>query len=310
MAWTADEISVRVIDKHETVIRKVLGERFPTIRFIDSAAEAAGLKVLMSFRPPDDEPLEAYDWVHAVGAGVDHLCGALADPAAAPVITRTTGRMGEQIGEFCLAYALADLQAMPARRELQARIAWDKEAAMPRYVFDQSVAVIGTGSIGSGIARAFRALGAAVTGYSLSGREKPGFGAVRPLSEFADARRPDCLILALPATADTDGLIDGAVLGQLDKALLINVGRGSTLDHDALREALEAGHVRHAVLDVFEAEPLPADDWRWRHPDITVTPHVSGLTLPDDAANRFCELLARFIETGERPASVDIVRGY
>ncbi|MEQ8559264.1 MAG: NAD(P)-dependent oxidoreductase [Henriciella sp.] len=310
MAWTSKDISVRVIDKHEAVIRDVLAARFPSIRFVDSAEAASGLKVLMSFRPPEDEPLNGYDWVHAVGAGVDHLCAAIGDPERAPVITRTTGRMGEQIGEFCLGYALAYLQRMATRRVLQENEDWNKEAAAPRYAFDAQVAVFGTGSIGAGISGAFRALGAEVTGYSRSGSPRQGFDHVLPVAKFGLAQSPDVLVLALPATAETEGLVDGEVLDQLNDALLINVGRGSTLDHDALQRALSKGQVSHAVLDVFEAEPLPAGDWRWSHPAVTVTPHVSGLTLPDDAANRFCELLEAYLDTGEPPVSVDIQRGY
>jgi len=310
MAWVKDEISVRILDKHEAVMRDVLSARFPSVRFVDSAAEASGLKVLMSFRPPADEPLESYDWVHSVGAGVDHLCEALSGTGPSPVITRTTGHMGQQIGEYCVGYALAQFQKMPARRALQEKAEWNKQDASPRYMFDASVAVVGTGSIGSGIGRAFRALGADVTGYSRSGAAQPDFDRVRALRAFGGDGPPDILVLALPATPDTARLIGAAVLETLDSTLLINVGRGSTLDHLALRAALNAGHVSHAVLDVFEAEPLPREDWRWAHPQVTVTPHVSGLTLPDDAVNRFCDLLAAYLDTGEPPASVDVRRGY
>ena len=120
MSWTTEAVSVRILDKHEAVMRDVLSARFPSVRFVDNAAEASGLKVLMSFRPPTDEPLEAYDWVHSVGAGVDHLCEALSGSGPAPVITRTTGHMGQQIGEYCLGYALAHFQKMAVRRALQA----------------------------------------------------------------------------------------------------------------------------------------------------------------------------------------------
>lgn len=310
MAWTTDEISLRVLDKHEAVIRDVLSARFPAIRFVDSAEEASGLKVLMSFRPPDDESLAAYDWVHSVGAGVDHLCAALDDPENAPVITRTTGRMGQQIGEYCVGYSLAHLQRFADRATLQAEHRWDKQASEPRYMFETSIAIVGTGSIGSGIARGFAALGATVTGYSMSGRAKDGFDAVHSLSDFAEHPAPDILCLALPATDETAGVIGADILKVLSGALLINVGRGSTLDHEALRDALAAGSVAHAVLDAFETEPLPQDDWRWSHPQVTVTSHVSGLTLPDDAAIEFSQLLQRYLDTGTPPASVDIKRGY
>ena len=310
MTWTGKDICVRIIDKNDARIRDVISSRIPGVRFVEHSDSAGGLNILLSFRPPEDEPLSAYDWVHSAGAGVDHLCKAIADPDAAPVITRTTGRMGQQIGEYCLAYGLAHLQKMSARQALASDCNWDKAAASPRYGFDTQVSIFGTGSIGSGIARAFKAIGAAVIGYSKSGSPARHFDAVRPLSEFSEHLPPDILVLALPETPETSGLVDETVLTCLQGALLINVGRGATLQPEALRDAFASGRIAHAVLDVFETEPLPPDDWRWRHPQVTVTPHVSGLTLPDDAANALCDLLENYLQTGERPQSVDVRRGY
>lgn len=303
-------VSIRIIDQDEAVIRRVIAGRFPGVRFVDRATDADSLNVLLSFRPPEDEALEAYDWVHALGAGVDHLCAAIAGPAHAPVITRTTGRMGQQISEYCLGYALADMQGMKVRGALQRQKDWDRDAAAPRYLFQSRVAILGTGSIGSAIAHAFAASGAYLTGYSRTGRARPGFEDVHLLSAFSDDPPPDILILALPATEETRNIVDAGILGALCDALLINVGRGSTLDHAALRAALDAGRVRHAILDVFESEPLPHDDWRWSDPRLTITPHVSGLTLPEDGAGRFCELLQTYLDTGGKPQSIDIERGY
>lgn len=310
MMWTPGDVSIRIIDQDEVDIRRYIAGRFPDIRMIDRASQAAGLRVLLSFRPPEDEPLEAYDWVHALGAGVDHLCAAIAKPEKAPIITRTTGRMGRQIAEYCLAYALSDMQGMENRYALQKKNIWNQGSAAPRYLFQSRIAILGTGSIGSAVAHAFGALGAHLTGYSRSGGPRPGFEIVHSLSAFADDPPPDILILALPATQETRHIVETRILGTLSGALLINAGRGSTLDHAALRAALDAGRVRHAVLDVFETEPLPVADWRWSDPRVTVTPHISGLTLPRDGAERFCELLRDYLDTGEKPQSIDIGRGY
>ena len=310
MVWTPDKISVRILDADEALIRDYVARRFPDIRLIDRASEAEGLRVLLSFRPPEDQPLEAYDWVHALGAGVDHLCKGIEDPSRAPIISRTTGNMGRQMSEYCVGYALADYQKLSARHALQQNAVWDQSIAVPKHLFQARIAVIGTGRIGAQIGQAFAGFGAQVVGYSQSGRTRPGFDVVRKLDAFSGDQSPDILVLALPATAETRGLIDETILSALDAALLINVGRGSTLDHAALKAALDAGSVRSAVLDVFEEEPLPASDWRWHHPRVTITPHVSGLTLPEDGAERFCELLRAYIDKGEKPEAVDIERGY
>ena len=313
MAWTKEKIVVRVRDKNSDVMRALIGERFPRIDLVEGPVDGAAgnsLNVLISFRPLEDEPLSAYDWVHSAGAGVDHLCEAIPDPETAPIITRTVGRMGEQIGEYCVGYGLAHLQQMADRRAAQAAGLWDKAGAEPRYMFDSHVVIFGTGGIGSGVARAFRALGAKVTGVSRTGAAHADFDEVVAFGNLAEPDKADIVVLALPATPQTAGLVGGDVLERLDNALLINVGRGSTLDPAALRQALAKGHVAHAVLDVFETEPLPEGDWRWGDPRVTVTPHVSGLTRPQDAAERFCELLADYLATGTRPRSVDVRRGY
>jgi glyoxylate/hydroxypyruvate reductase A len=91
---------------------------------------------------------------------------------------------------------------------------------------------------------------------------------------------------------------------------LINIGRGGLVQEDALPEALEAGWLRGAALDVFETEPLPASSPLWSRTDVMISPHISGLTTVEGAAEGFLECLAE-IERGERPRmTVDRVRGY
>ncbi|MGB3627767.1 MAG: NAD(P)-dependent oxidoreductase [Henriciella sp.] len=306
-----EDIAVRILDKHADVIEAALTSRFPRVRVSrEPLPGAAPFRVLISFRPPADEKLDQYHWVHSTGAGVDAICAGLTETSEPPVITRTTGRMGEQIAEYCLAYALGFLQRKALRDELQAARIWGKGEAAPRFLFGSKVAIIGTGDIGAAIGRAFAALGAEVAGYSRSGKAVAGLGKVRTLKNADGLSGMDVVILALPSTAATEGLVSDELLSGLSGTLLINIGRGSTLDTKALRRALEEGKVSRAVLDVFEEEPLPHDDWRWAHPQVTVTPHVAGLTLPDDAVNRFCELLEDFLETGNLPPSLDPDRGY
>lgn len=310
-ALRQEDIAVRILDKHSDVIEAALKERFPKIRLSREPLPAdASLRVLISFRPPADEPLGQYDWIHSTGAGVDAICAGLGDVKDPPVITRTTGRMGEQIAEYCLAYTLGFLQHSALRDRFQAETTWEKDETAPRFLFDSKVAIVGTGDIGASIGRAFAMLGGNVTGYSRSGKAVAGLGKAGRLDDPDALDGADIVILALPATPATDGLVSDEFLTRLSGALLINIGRGSTLDAEALRRALDKRHVSQAVLDVFEEEPLPKDDWRWRHPGVTVTPHVAGLTLPDDAVNRFCDLLEGVLEDGKFPASIDVSRGY
>lgn len=305
------DIAIRLHDSSADALEHAVREVFPDIEVSRGPLETARPeRILVTFRPPEDEDLSTYTWVHSTGAGVDAICRALGRLETMPLITRTTGRMGQQIGEYCAGYALAHLQKMALRRELQTQRRWDKQQAAPRYLFETRIGVIGTGEIGQGIARAFSALGAQVTGYSRSGRAVDGFVETAKLDGFADAPPPDILVSALPLTDATAGCVNDKVFSALASALFINVGRGATLHETALKRALCSGAVDHAVLDVVAEEPLPEASWMWDDEGVTITPHVSGLTRDEDACARLVELLGQAL-AGQRPtSSVDAGRGY
>ena len=121
----------------------------------------------------------------------------------------------------------------------------------------------------------------------------------------------DILICLLPATAATDNLIDRKLLRLLPRgAAFINLGRGSIVVDEDLIAALDDGHLRHAVLDVFRIEPLPSEHAYWRHPKVTVTPHNSSATNPKTAAQQVAENIRRVL-AGQAPFNlVDPLMGY
>lgn len=309
---TLSNTLVRVAKANYPLITERLREAFPELKLTqDPIEQECDFRVFVGYYAPDDEDIATYDWIHAPAAGVDRLLDELKNRSATPVITRTIGRMGEQMGEYCLAYALAETQKMALRRQFEAEHNWWKKKAAPSHIFDKTIGILGTGNIGQGIGRTFRALGARVVGYSRSGRAREPFHEVYSLSDFPGGRAPDVLVSALPWTAETEGLINGALFERLEGALFINVGRGASLDEEALKSALAAGQVSRAVLDVFQKEPLPEDHWFWTHDQVTVTPHVSGLTRDVDAADRIVELLTHALKTGQLPDSeVDLTLGY
>ncbi|GLQ21108.1 NAD(P)-dependent oxidoreductase [Algimonas porphyrae] len=251
-------------------------------------------------------------WVHISGAGADGMLMALNEGRAKPaLITRTVGQMGRQIGEYVLSYVLANRQRHADRAALQQARRWDVEAAAPRPVAGLRAMIIGTGGIGSGVADMLSAVGMSCLGVSRSGRESEGFDAVIRWDDLPDVLHDvDVIVGALPLTPRTDRLIGPNMLARSNGALFINVGRGATADVPAVLAALEAGHLRHAVLDVLPVEPLPVGDPLWLHPKVTLTPHVSGLTQPQDAVTAFVAAY-RALERGERPdLIVDPDAGY
>ncbi|RIJ23472.1 D-2-hydroxyacid dehydrogenase [Henriciella barbarensis] len=305
------DIAVRIHSSQGDGLEQALRKAFPGIEvFREPMDTGRPEKLLVTFYPPEDEDLSKYGWVHCVGAGVDAICEAFAGIEPPPLVTRTTGRMGQQIGEYSAAYALSWLQKMALRRSLEAGRDWDRVRAAPGYLFETHVAVIGTGSIGQGVAAAFKGLGAPVLGLSRTGRAAEGFDEVMPLADFSAEADARIVVGALPLTSETDSAIGAHVFDKLNGALFINVGRGATLDEGALKAALESGRVDHAVLDVFRHEPLEPSHWFWSDDRVTVTPHVSGLTLPRDGQTRLVELLDKRLKDETIEADVDVARGY
>lgn len=261
---------------------------------------------------PDDHinRFEAVRWIHCAGAGVDRLLSRLA--FTPPRLTRTVGAMGEQIGEYVLAYVLADCQKLRARAALQRDRHWSRDGARPQRLAGQTALIVGTGAIGTAIAHMLTACGVACHGVSRSGLLKAPFLSVSAFNKWDATRAADAdiLIMALPGGPGTEGLMDAARLGTLSNVLLINIGRGTPLCEEGLRTALGSGAIRHAVLDVFVEEPLDSQSWLWAHPQVTVTPHVSGITQPQDTAAAFLEELEQWEQGGAPLRPVCVARGY
>ncbi|MFC3301825.1 NAD(P)-dependent oxidoreductase [Parvularcula lutaonensis] len=300
-------ITVRVHEAQEENLVRSLEALDAPLKVVRGPTEGAeGPRVLIAFRPPGDEDVTGYDWIHLAGAGADHMAPALKGARRLPIVTKTVGAMGRQMAEYCLSYVLADLQLHAKRATMQRDHRWSQSEGEPHFLFDRSVAIIGTGAIGSAMATAIAPLAKEVIGYSRSGKPAGGFTRTSPLEAFEAA---DIAIAALPLAPGTKGVIGENVLGRMQSGLFINVGRGATVDEIALRSALARGAVRKAVLDVFAEEPLPEDHWAWEHPDVVVTSHVSGVTREEDTLAAFRDKLPGFLD-GTLRSDIDIERGY
>ncbi len=223
-------------------------------------------------------------WIQTLTAGPDPVLAA-GFPASVQV---TTGRgfHDETVAEHALALALAGLRQLPECLEAQADRRWADELTGFRPLFDgvtltsligARVTVWGFGSIGQTIASRFAAMGATVTGVARSAGERGGF-VVRATPEVDDLLpQTDVLVLVLPKSPETDNVLDARRLAMLPSyAWVINVGRGNAIDEPALAAALHDGSLGGAGLDVFKAEPLPADSPLWSAPHVIITPHNAG----------------------------------
>jgi glyoxylate/hydroxypyruvate reductase A len=187
-----------------------------------------------------------------------------------------------------------------------------RHGAIPPLARERPVAILGMGELGQAVARALIALNFPVRGWSRTPRAVPGvatdFGAEGLTRVLTGAQ---VVILLMPNTPETANTLNAERLALLAPgAFVINPGRGPLIDDAALLAALDSGQVGHATLDVFRVEPLPPDHPFWRHPRVTVTPHIAAQTRPETASAVVAENIRR-AEAGEPLLHlVDRTRGY
>ncbi len=255
-------------------------------------------------------------WLCSDFAGVEKYLDEAIWPSPDCLLSNSSGAYGPAIAEHIVMVLLMLLRRMPEYQSAMAERAWPCLTPI-RSLTGSRVVVLGTGDVGRSAARRLRALGAAVTGVCRSGRaEEPAFDRVLPVGQLNELLpQADALVMALPATAETAGVLSReriALLGP--QALVVNVGRGSAIDQPALVEALTARRLAGAALDVMEPEPLPPDHPLWQCPNTILTPHVSGnmalgLTCDLDV-DMFCRDLGRYAAGEPLENLVDRSRGY
>jgi D-2-hydroxyacid dehydrogenase (NADP+) len=263
----------------------------------------------IGFKRPPLPSMGNVNWVHCSGAGIDSWMYPTELPREI-LFTKTSESFGSMIAEWALSRALAFSQKLRAVEAYQSRREWKDPG--PAFLRGTRAVVVGTGDVGGHIARAFACLGCHLTGVSRSGRAHPDvFESVHTIAALpevvADAH---WLILALPLTTATRGIVDRATLSACRNAVLINAGRGAVVDESVIPEALDAGWLAGAALDVFEVEPLPAESPLWADPRVMVSAHLSGPTTIDATVTGFLECIAS-LERGELPKwTVDRSREY
>ena len=205
--------------------------------------------------------------IQTLSAGVDWLVGRVPEHVT---VCNARGVYDAPMAEWVVGGILAMQRGLVQARDAQARREWNEFE--PPELFGRRVVILGLGSIGTAISDRLRPFGAEIIGVGRTARN-----GVRGLADL-DAILGDAEILVnvLPLTRDTSGMLDARRLGLLpDGALLVNAGRGRTIETAALVEELKAGRIR-AVLDVTDPEPLPADHPLWELPNVLISPHMAG----------------------------------
>ena len=248
-------------------------------------------------------------WLNTLAAGVDPFPLALLAERGVR-LTNGAGLNAIPIAEFAVMAMLTVAKDYRAIVRAQDRHDWLTDAPGKRELYSSTALVIGAGGIGGRIADMLRPFGVAVATV----RRTPG-----PDDLAADEWRArlgefDWIIIAVPATADTTGMIGAAELAAMRRdAVLLNFARGAVIDQDALAEALKARTITAAFLDVTDPEPLPPEHPLWSLDNCHISMHLSGRaqqTLFTRAAERFLGNLARFGRGEALSHTVDLGQGY
>jgi glyoxylate/hydroxypyruvate reductase A len=284
-------------------------ERIVPFRAMDAAArEAARIAIVANPDPAEVAALPGLVWVQSLWAGVEKLVGAFDRPL--PIVRLVDREMGRTMAEAVLAWTYYLQRDMPAYARQQRDRVWRPHPY--RKPADTIVGLLGLGALGTAAADRLVGAGFRVVGWSRTPKAVAGIDTVHGAENLpAMLGRCDILVCLVPLTPETRGLVNAARLAALKPgAALINFARGPIVVTEDLIAALDTGHLAHAVLDVFEVEPLPAESALWSHPGVTVLPHVSGPTDMDSAAATVAANLRTYRRTGRPPQGVDTVRGY
>lgn len=216
-------------------------------------------------------------WFQTMWAGTDEYEGEGILPEGI-LLTSASGSNRRSVAEHMLASLLALCRKLPTYRDSQRSHRWEDEGSM-KTLLDSTVLVVGAGNIGSTFAGMCQALGAHTIGLKRTvNGPVAGFDQVRPMEQLDELLpQADMVALTLPHNAQSAGLMNADRIARMkDDAILMNAGRGTAVDQDALAQAMRNGKLWGAALDVTVPEPLPADSPLWDIPNLLLTPHVAG----------------------------------
>jgi glyoxylate/hydroxypyruvate reductase A len=280
----------------------------------DSGVDPAQVQFVLVWEPPAGwlTQFPQLRLILSTAAGVDHiLCDPFLPPAV-PIVRMVTPETVERMGDFVCLAALSLLRDFPALLAAQSSREWRSDLT-GNLSSNMTVGVMGLGHLGMASSRRLAALGFNVIGWASSpkqseiGRSYVGF---REYDSFLS--RSDILVNLLPQTPATHHILDANAFCKLPSdACLINVGRGSHVDYEALLYALDQGHLKSAFLDVFDIEPLPLSSRIWTHSKIIVTPHIASTVSRRARAKQAVITIQQFLADATKISFVcDRAAGY
>ncbi len=294
---------------------EILAKKLPQLEIRNASRQEEAIdfveqaEIILSWKIPDELLKRAKNlkWFASLGAGNEHLVNNPHLPSSIPFTKVTV--YGEMMAEYVFAYLLSFIRTTGKYLEDQRRRIWDPQK--PERLRGKVLGMVGLGSIGREIAKRGKQFGMTVLGVKRIPTPVENVDEVfRPDHLERMIPRVDYLVLALPQTPETEKLIGEKELNEMKTgAILLNIGRGKTIDQKALIEVLKSGRIK-AVLDVFEEEPLPPESQLWALENVILTPHVSGINLPEEICEEFARNYERWIKGQSLTGLVDRKKGY
>lgn len=275
----------------------------------DAEKLAARVAIVASPDPASITEFPDLEWIQSLWAGVEALL-VIPGLEKIPVVRMIDPMLADTMAEAVLAWALYLHREMPAYRAQQSERRW---RALPAIQSEnRRIGLLGYGELGQKSAEKLAENHFRISAWSRT----PKTVAIANHYHGKDGLQTilgesDILVCLLPLTNDTFHLLDNESLASMKVgAQLINFGRGGLIDTSALLHQLDKHHLNHAVLDVFETEPLPADSPLWTHPGVTVLPHISAPTNTETASKIAAANVRTWFETGRIPKAVERHTGY
>ena len=284
---------------------------WPNVGHVEDIAYAA------AWLPPPDE-LKRFPnlkVIFSLGAGVDAILGDPTLPSGIPIVRVNDADLTNRMSEYVMQHVLMHHRQQRRIDENQRNKIWDQ---FPQHAASaMTVGIMGMGVLGADAARKLSIMGFNVVGWSRNAKHIEGVKSFAGSSEFDQfLGETDILVSLLPATADTDGIINRALISKLSRRgpfgapIVINAGRGRAQVEDDILACLDSGELYAATLDVFRKEPLSIESRLWSHPRVTLTPHMAADSDPETICRYVYAQIERF-ERGEALVNVvDRLNGY
>jgi phosphoglycerate dehydrogenase-like enzyme len=304
----------RFIDRYKELLEKNVPEAVLLIcrnrEEIERYAPQAEIALVGMMFPQDlFKKMPHLEWVQVMAAGVESFIQN-ADQFKNIPVCRVPGVFGKYMAEYVLAYVLYFSQDIPRVLKAQKEKRWDP--FLMEFVHQKTMGIMGLGHIGSVVAQKAKGIGMRVVSWDLFKKDVTfvdhQYGAKEMGDFFGEA---DFVVLTLPATPATINLINRDAFKAMKKtAYLINICRGALVDEKALIEALKANEIAGAVIDVMKEEPPPPQSELWDCPNLILSAHISGPSLPEDMVEFFKENFQRHLRRKSLLGLVDFKRGF